>query len=133
MKVGNWAMLRLHKSYSISSLAGVIKKLIQQYVSPFQIKEKVRHLVYRLEIPSNYKINLVFLVVQFEPTPKPSNNPFWCFYLHHPLAMFVASDTDNLESFEINCLLNKRMIKKGKSLIVKYLICWTGYGLEWDK
>ncbi len=44
MKVGNWAMLRLHKSYSILSLAGVTKKLTQQYVSPFRIKERVRHL-----------------------------------------------------------------------------------------
>lgn len=84
MKVGDWAMLRLHKSYTILSLAGVIKKLIQQYVSPFQIKEKVRRLAYRLEIPSNCRIYLVFLVVQLESTPKPSNNSFWRFHLHHP-------------------------------------------------
>lgn len=28
MKVGDWAMLRLHKGYSIPSSAGVTKKLI---------------------------------------------------------------------------------------------------------
>lgn len=35
IKVGDWAMLRLHKGYSVLSLAGVIKKLTQQYVGPF--------------------------------------------------------------------------------------------------
>lgn len=35
LKVGNWAMLNLHKSYSILSSLGVIKKLTQQYVGPF--------------------------------------------------------------------------------------------------
>ncbi len=41
MKVGEWAMLRLHKGYSIPATAGVTKKLIQQYVGPFRIVEKV--------------------------------------------------------------------------------------------
>lgn len=41
MKIGDWAMLRLHKGYSIPSSAGVTKKLTQQYVSPFRILEKV--------------------------------------------------------------------------------------------
>ena len=35
MKVGDWAMLRLHKGYSIPSSAGVTKKLTQKYVGPF--------------------------------------------------------------------------------------------------
>lgn len=35
MKVKDWAILKLHKGYSIPFFAGVIKKLIQQYVGPF--------------------------------------------------------------------------------------------------
>lgn len=41
MKVGDWTMLKLHKGYSIPSSVGVTKKLIQQYVGPFQIVERV--------------------------------------------------------------------------------------------
>lgn len=41
MKVRDWAMLKLYKSYSISSFVGVTKKLTQQYVGPFQIIEKI--------------------------------------------------------------------------------------------
>ncbi len=35
MKVGDWAMLKIYKSYSISSSVGITKKLTQQYVGPF--------------------------------------------------------------------------------------------------
>ena len=35
MKVGDWAMLKLHKGYSILSSVGVTKKLTHQYVGPF--------------------------------------------------------------------------------------------------
>ncbi len=133
MKVGDWAMLRLHKDYSIPSLAGVTKKLTQQYVGPFQIKERLGRLAYKLEIPDDWRIHPVFLVAQLEPAPKPSNNPFRCPHPHHPPSVFVDSDTDTLKSFEINRLLNKRTIKRGKGLTIEYLVRWTSYGPEWDK
>ena len=41
MKVGDWAMLRLYKGYSIPSSVGVTKKLTQQYVGPFCVVEKI--------------------------------------------------------------------------------------------
>ncbi len=53
MRVGDWAMLKLHKSYSIPSSVGITKKLTQQYVGPFQIVEKVGCLAYRLDISSD--------------------------------------------------------------------------------
>lgn len=53
IKVGDWAMLRLHKSYSIISYIKVTKKLTKQYVSLFRIKEKVERLAYRLEVPDD--------------------------------------------------------------------------------
>lgn len=41
MKVKKWAMLQLHKRYSIPATVEITKKLIQQYVGPFHIVEKV--------------------------------------------------------------------------------------------
>ena len=133
MKVGNWAMLRLHRSYSIPSSAGVTKKLTQQYVGPFQIKEKVGRLAYKLKIPDDWRIHPVFLVAQLEPAPEPSDDPFRRPHLHHPPTVFVNGDTDSLKFFEIDRLLNKRTIKRSKGLTVKYLVCWTNYGPEWDR
>lgn len=122
MKVGDWAMLRLHKGYSIPSSVRVTKKLTQQYVGPFQIKEKVGRLAYRLEVPSDWSIHPVFLVAQLEPAPRPSQDPFQRSRPHQPPLVFVDGDTDNLKSFEIDRLLNKQTIKRGKSLAIEYLV-----------
>lgn len=71
--------------------------------------------------------------MQLEPAPEPSDNPFQRPHPHHPLTVFVDGDTDNLKSFEIDRLLIKWTIKRGKGLTVEYLVRWTGYGPEWDK
>lgn len=53
MKVGDWAILKLHKGYSILSSVSITKKLTQQYIGPFQIVEKVGRLAYKLKVPSD--------------------------------------------------------------------------------
>ncbi len=53
MKVRVWAMLKLHKNYSIPFSIGITKKLTQQYIGPFQIIKKVGQLVYKLDVPSD--------------------------------------------------------------------------------
>lgn len=63
MKVEDWAMLKLHKDYLIPSSMGVTKKLIQQYVGPFQIQKKIGCLAYKFDIPSDWRIHPVFSVV----------------------------------------------------------------------
>lgn len=55
-------MLRLYKRYNISTMARITKKLIQQYVGPFHILEKVSQLTYRLDIPPDWQIHPVFSI-----------------------------------------------------------------------
>lgn len=62
MKIGDWAMLKLHKSYSILFFVGVTNKQTQPYVSPFQIVKKVGQLAYKFKVPSNWKIYPVFSI-----------------------------------------------------------------------
>ncbi len=50
MKKSEWAILRLHKGYSMPTTLGIMKKLTQQYVGLFQIERKVGQLVYKLKI-----------------------------------------------------------------------------------
>ena len=133
MKVEDWALLKLHKGYSIPSSVGVTKKLTQQYVGPFQIIERVGRLAYKLEVPSNWRIHPVFSVTQLEPAPSPSEDPFHRPRPQQPPSVFVEGDTDKAKFFEIDCLFNKRTVKKNNGLAIEYLVCWTGYGPEWDK
>ncbi len=128
MKVGEWAMLKLYKSYLIPSSIGVTKKLTQQYVGPFQIIKKVGRLVYRLDIPSDWRIHPVFSVAQLEPTPNPAKDLFQRPRPQQPPSVFVEGNTDKHKSFEIDRLLNKRTIQKGRGLAVEYLVHWTRYG-----
>lgn len=69
-------MLRLHKGYLIPSTLDVTKKLTQQYVGPFLIKEKMGRLAYKLDIPPDWKIQPILSVAQLEPAPPPNADPF---------------------------------------------------------
>lgn len=133
MKVGDWAMLKLHKSYSLPSSINETKKLIQQYVGSFQIVERIGQLAYRLEVPSDWRIHLIFSVAQLEPALNLSEDPFHHPHPQQPPSVFVEGDTHNHKSFEVDCLLNKQMVRKGKGLAIKYIVRWTGYSLEWDR
>lgn len=53
MKIGEWAMVRLHKGYNIPAIARVIKKLTRQYVGPFHIVQKISRLACKLDVPPN--------------------------------------------------------------------------------
>ena len=75
----------------------------------------------------------VFLMAQLEPAPSPTNDPFHCPRSHMLSAMFLDNDTDATKCFEVDRLLNKQTVKKGRGRAVEYLICWTGYGPEWDR
>lgn len=96
----------------------------------FQIKKKVECFAYWLEVPDDWKIYSVFSMAQLESASGPSKDPFQWPRSHQLFSVFVDGDTDNLKFFEIDCLLNERMIKRDKGLDVEYLICWTSYGPE---
>ena len=133
MKVEDYAMLRLHKSYSIPSSAGVTKKFTQQYVGPFRVFKKVDQLAYKLEVLVDWSVHPVFSLAQLEPPPSPTDDSFYRPRPHMPLVVFVNSDIDVTKSFEVDRLLNKQTVKKDRGHAVEYLVCWTGYGPESDR
>lgn len=82
-------------------------KFTQQYVDPFRIFEKVGRLAYKLDVPHDWRVYLVFSVAQLELAPLPTDDPFHCPHSHMPPAVFVNSDTNVAKSFEVDSLLNK--------------------------
>ena len=46
LKVNDFALLCLHKRYSIPSTLAIIKKLTQQYMGHFQVLERIKKLAY---------------------------------------------------------------------------------------
>ena len=128
LKVGDWALLRLHKGYSIPSALGVTTKLAQQYVGPFKVTERVGRLAYRLEVPDDWKVHPVFTIAQLEPAPAPSDDPYNRPRPTHPQA--VSADG---QEYDVERLLNKRIVRKGRGLATEYLLRWKGYGPEFDR
>lgn len=86
-------MLQLYKEYFILAMTRVTKKLIQQYVKPFLILEKVGRLTYILDISVDWKIHPVFSVAQLEPAPPLSLDLFSSPYLFCLSPVFMERDT----------------------------------------
>ena len=50
----------------------------------------------------------------------------------HPEPIYVDGDTENMKSFEVEAVLNKRERRRGRKVITEYLIRWVGYGPDYD-
>lgn len=133
LKVEEWALLRLHKSYSIPSTIEVIKKLFQQYVGPFRVIQKIGKLAYKLNVPSHWRIHSVFTIAQLEPAPDPNSDSYKRSRPNHPDTIYVDGDTEAYKSYEIDRLLNRKVIRKGRNSITQYLVRWKGYEPEYDQ
>jgi hypothetical protein len=123
LKVGDYALLRFHKGYKIPSAAN--KKLSQQYSPPLKVIERIGRLAYRLEIPTHWKIHNVFSI---QPTAAPEADPYKRPVLKQPEAVDAEQDL-----WEVEALLDKRVIRKGRGYATEYLVKWKGYGVEWDQ
>ena len=125
--VGSWALLRLHRGYSIPSTADLGKKLSQQFVGPFKVLQRVGNLAYKLEIPSHWRIHPVFTIAQLEPVPDPKSDPYGR-QRSQPPSVHVDGDTDAVKSYVVEKIIRSRQSARGK----EYLIRWEGYGPEDD-
>ena len=72
-------------------------------------------------------------MAQLEPAPPLAEDPFGRPFPSNPPLVFVEGNTDKVKSFEVERLLNKRQVRKGKSRAVEYLVRWKSYGPEWDR
>ena len=131
LKVGDYALLRLHRGYSVPSITN--RKLGQQYVGPFQVVERVGRLAYRLDIPTNWRVHPVFTIAHLEPAPPPSDDPFERPRPNQPESVHVEGDTEAWKSYELDRLINKRRFRRGKGEVTEYLVKWKGYGPEYDQ
>ena len=124
--VGDSVNLRLHKGYHIPALVG-LKKIGPQLVGPFKVIERIGRLAYRLQLPDNMRIHPVISIAHLEPSTDPALDPY---YRHRspPPAVTVEGEIE----YEIDRLVRKRRVRKGKGWSIQYLIRWKGFGPEHD-
>lgn len=132
LREGDYALLRLHRGYNIPSNKLTGRKYGQQMAGPFKVTERVGQQAYRLAIPEDWKIHPVFTIAELEPCPPPEQDPYRRQRPTNPGA--VETERDDLgEEWELDRLLDKRVIRKGKGLATEYLVRWKGWGTEWDR
>lgn len=92
--------------------------------------EKIRHLAYKLKIPPHWKIHPVFTIAQLESYI--SGDPYKRELPKQPQELSIERKVKE-ELFVVDCLLNKRVVKKGNRLATEYLVKWKGYSPEFDR
>ncbi len=124
-KEGDLVNLRLHRGYRVPAITS--KKIGPQLVGPFKVLERIGRLAYRLELPANMRIHDVISIAHLEPATDPAEDPYRRRRLPVP-AVVVEGE----EEYEIEKLLRKRSIRRGRGWSTQYLVRWLGYGPEAD-
>jgi chromodomain-containing protein len=127
-KVGDYVNLRLHKGYTVPSAALMKTKIQPQFVGPFEIIERIGTLAYRLQLPPTWKIHNVISIAHLEPATAPNKDPYGRIQPPPP-----PVEVEGEEEFEIERLLRKRTIRRGRGSQIQYLVRWKGYGPEHDQ
>jgi len=121
--------VKLHHGYSIPMPTS--PKYGQQYVGPFTVKRRIGRLAYELDIPTHWRVHPVFSVVWLEPYPNP--DPFNRPEPERPGTVFVEGDTETEQSYELDRILDKRIVIRRKKRITEYLVRWKGWPPEYDQ
>ena len=97
------------------------KKLAYKFYGPFEILEKIGNAAYKLELPDTALIHPVFHVSQLkEHVPD-----------HSPVFSSLPTTLDLSSSEAVpECILDRKMVKKGKTYHVQVLIKWTSHLVE---
>ncbi len=106
----------------------MIKKISTQYIDSFKIIQRLERLIYHLNISSNWKIHFVFSIAQLESAFDLAKNSYSRSRLTHSFSV-----TDIQNEYEIERLLNKKIVKRDHEYFTKYLIRWKRYESEFDR
>ena len=76
------------------------------------------------------RIHPVISVAHLEPATNPDLDPYYRPrpQLEHPLPVMVDGEPE----FDIERLLQKRRVRRGRGWSTEYLVRWSGYGPEDD-
>jgi len=115
--------LRLHRGYKLPAVTS--RKIGQQLAGPFKIEERIGRLAYRLDLPTNMKIHNVISVAHLEPATDPKDDP----YRRRPAVPLIV---DGQNEWEIERLIQKRRIRRGRGWSTQFLVRWKNCGPEED-
>jgi hypothetical protein len=115
--VGDQVLLKLQPYAQSSVVNQPFPKLSYKYFGPFTVEEKVGSVAYRLKLPQDSLIHLVFHVSQLKPFT-PDFKPVFS-----KLPVLVDFSQETLQPEEI---LERRLVKKGNAALPQVRVRWAG-------
>lgn len=74
--IGDWVMVKLRPHRQVSATGSSYSKLAKRYYRPFQVKDRMGNVAYKLKLPEQSRIHPMFhcsiLKPYFQPTPTSS-------------------------------------------------------------
>jgi hypothetical protein len=128
LKIDEWVLLKLHHEYFVSSFKNMTKKIFTQYIESFKIIQRIERLIYRLNVSSDWKIHSVFFVVQLKSVSDSAKD-----FFNRSRSTHSSSVTNTQNEYEIERILNKRIVKRDQDFFIEYLIRWLDYESEWNR
>lgn len=124
LQVGEQVLLSTeHLSLKVESQT---RKLFAKYIGPFKIKRVVSDVAYELELPPTLHIHPVFHISKLKQYIDGSVE-----FPHRELQLpdrpppEIADDGE--EVWEVEEVLDKRVVRRGRKNCIEYLVKWKGY------
>jgi hypothetical protein len=115
-QVGSMVLLKLQPYAQSSVVNRPCHKLAYKFSGPYKVLERIGSTAYKLDLPPYSHIHPVFHVSQLKPFT-PNSTPVFS-----DLPTSVALDTSCSEPSQI---LERRLVKKGDSAVVRVRVPWT--------
>lgn len=117
--IGDYVFLKLQPYWQYSLRRQAYHKLVPKYYGPYKVIDRMGNVAYQLELPADSGIHNVFHVSQLKLCTDPS-----AVAVQHP------SSATNLPRGEPECILDRKMVKRGRVAATKVLIKWKGHPKE---
>ena len=119
-KIGDKVLLSTKNIDAPADRRRPTKKLTPRRFGPFNIIEKMSPLVYKLDLPASMKTHPVFHISLLKKYNEDTED------FERPIPPPPVEDIDTNEEYEVEDILDKRIIKRK----TQYLVKWKGYSLH---
>jgi hypothetical protein len=123
-KVGSRVLVNLHSLEWIES-KGEGAKLVQRWIGPFEVLQKINPRTYRLRLNDKYPGFPVFNLDHIKPYKETLDE-----FGKHSIMSETRGDKPESEEFEVEKIVGKRYDKRRKQNT--WLVRWKNYGPQFD-
>ncbi|KDN33083.1 hypothetical protein RSAG8_13827, partial [Rhizoctonia solani AG-8 WAC10335] len=120
---GDKVLINPHTLKLLKDIKGLGRKLLMRYDGPFEVMEQVSSVAYRLRLPQGYKMHPVINIAHIEPytssPPELGERPS-----HH----LNRENFEEAPEYEVEKIIDEKLVKQGLKRIRKFRIRWKGYG-----